>query len=125
GGVLTTVTTGEYNYTFKTKAPTGWDPTATHRIAIYGSRNLTAWDLGTYYDTALYDFVPAGGNPNPRDVVRNADCNTCHSTLSFHGGSRVGVDICNMCHTPQTTDPNTGESLDMKVMVHKIHMGEA
>ncbi len=123
GGSLTTVAVGEYIYTFKAKAPAGWDPTATHRVAVYGSRNLTAFDLGTYDATALYDFVPAGGKPAPRDVVRDADCNACHSTLSFHGGSRVGVGLCIMCHTPQSSDPNTGNTVDFKVMIHKIHMG--
>src|ERR1035441_9415628 len=125
GGTTTTVATGEYIYTFKTKAPTGWDPTATHRLAVYGSRTLTAYDLGTYYATALYDFVPAGGTPAPRDVVRDADCNACHSKMSFHGGSRVGVGLCIMCHTPQSVDPNTGNTVDMKVMIHKIHMGSS
>jgi len=123
GGTTTTVATGEYIYTFKTTAPTGWDPTATHRIAVYGSRSLTAYDLGTYDATALYDFVPAGGTPAPRDVVRDADCNACHSSMAFHGGSRVGVGLCIMCHTPQTVDPNTGNTLDMKVFIHKLHMG--
>src|ERR1017187_2737216 len=125
GGTTTTVATGEYIYTFKTKAPTGWDPTATHRLGVYGSRNLTAYDLGTYNATALYDFVPAGGTPAPRDVVRDADCNACHSKMSFHGGSRVGVGLCIMCHTPQSADPNTGNTVDMKVMIHKIHMGSS
>src|ERR1035437_8596933 len=126
GGTTTVVSSpGEYLYTFKTKAPTNFDTTATHRIAVYGSRNLTQWGLDTYNATALFDFVPAGGTPAPRDVVRNADCNTCHSTLSFHGGSRVGVDICNMCHTPQSVDPNTNQPLDMKVMIHRIHMGSS
>ncbi|MGD0870475.1 MAG: OmcA/MtrC family decaheme c-type cytochrome [Bryobacteraceae bacterium] len=123
GGTTTTVATGEYIYTFKTKAPTGWDPTATHRIGVYGSRNLTAYDLATYNATALYDFVPAGGTPAPRDVVRDADCNTCHASMAFHGGSRVGVGLCIMCHTAQTVDPNTGNTLDMKVFIHKLHMG--
>jgi len=124
GGTTTTVTNpGEYLYTFKTKAPAGFDATATHRIAVYGSRSLTQWNMGTYNATALYDFVPAGGTPVIRDVVRDADCNACHATLSFHGGSRVGVGICIMCHTPQTVDPNTGNTVDMKVFIHKIHMG--
>src|SRR5271157_1563898 len=123
GGTTTTVATGEYIYTFKIKAPAGFDPTLTNRIAIYGSRSLTADDLGTYYATATYDFVPAGGTPAPRDVVRDPDCNACHSLLSFHGGSRVGVSLCIMCHQPQTSDPNTGNPLDFKVMIHKIHMG--
>ncbi len=123
GGTLTTVATGEYIYAFKNKAPAGFDPTLTNRIAVYGSRSLTAYDLGTYYATATYDFVPAGGTPAPRDMVRDADCNACHSTLSFHGGSRVGVALCIMCHQPQSSDPNTGNTLDFKVMIHKIHMG--
>ena len=123
GGTTTTVATGEYIYTFKNKAPAGFDPTLTNRIAVYGSRSLTAYDLGTYYATATYDFVPAGGTPAPRDVVRDADCNACHSLLSFHGGSRIGVALCIMCHQPQTSDPNTGNSLDFKVYIHKIHMG--
>jgi OmcA/MtrC family decaheme c-type cytochrome len=123
GGTTSTVALGEYVYTFKNKAPAGFDPTLTNRIGIYGSRNLTAFDLGTDYASTTFDFVPGGGTPAPRDVVRQADCNSCHSTLSFHGGSRVGVALCIMCHTQQSTDPYTGNSLDAKVMIHKIHMG--
>jgi OmcA/MtrC family decaheme c-type cytochrome len=123
GGTTTTVATGEYIYTFGKKAPAGFDPTLSNRIGIYGSRNLTQWDMGTAYASTTFDFVPGGGTPKPRDVVRQADCNACHSTLSFHGGSRVGVNLCIMCHTPQTVDPNTGESMDAKVLFHKLHMG--
>ena len=61
GGTTQTVAVGEYIYTFKTKAPAGFDPTATHRIGIYGSRNLTVWDMGTNYASTTFDFVPAGG----------------------------------------------------------------
>jgi OmcA/MtrC family decaheme c-type cytochrome len=56
-------------------------------------------------------------------VIRTASCNKCHDLLSFHGGSRIGMDLCIMCHQPQTTDPFTGNTLDMKVFAHKIHMG--
>jgi OmcA/MtrC family decaheme c-type cytochrome len=122
-GTVQTVATGEYIYTFKAKAPTGFDTTATHRIGIYGSRNLTQWDLGTAFDDATFDFVPAGGTAAPRDVVRTADCNKCHDSLAAHGGSRKSVELCIMCHTPQTTDPDTGNTVDMKVFIHKIHMG--
>jgi OmcA/MtrC family decaheme c-type cytochrome len=127
GGTTQTVAVGEYIYTFKTKAvpPLGgaYDPTATHRIGIYGSRNLTEFDLGTNYDSTVITWVPAGGTSTPRDVIRTATCDKCHDALSYHGGSRQGMELCIMCHTPQTVDPFTGNSLDMKVFVHKIHMG--
>lgn len=127
GGTTKKVADGEYLYTFATKAKgqTGaWDPTLTHRIGIYGSRNLTEFDLGTNYDSEVTTWIPAGGTPtNTRDVIRTASCNKCHDSLAFHGGSRVGMDLCIMCHTPQTIDPDTGNSVDMPVMTHKIHMG--
>jgi OmcA/MtrC family decaheme c-type cytochrome len=134
GGTTQTVALGEYIYTFKNKAPAGFSTTATNRIGIYGSRNLTQWSLGTDYADTTFDFVPAGGTPAPRDVVRNADCNSCHGSaatatgangLAAHGGTRRSVGLCIICHQPQTSDPNTGNSLDMKVFIHKIHMGSS
>jgi OmcA/MtrC family decaheme c-type cytochrome len=125
GGTLQTVTMGEYIYTFHGKAVNP-NLTVTHRIGLYGSRNLTTFDLGTNYASTTYDFVPNGAKVTVvRDIVRTPDCNSCHDNLAFHGGSRVGVAICVMCHQPQTTDPNTGNTLDFPVMVHKIHMGSS
>jgi OmcA/MtrC family decaheme c-type cytochrome len=128
GGTTKQVADGEFVYTFKTKAAgannTAWDPTATHRVGAYGSRNLTEFDLGTNYDSETLTWIPAGGAPtNNRDVIRTETCNKCHDSLAFHGGSRRGIDLCIMCHTPQTVDPDTGNSLDMKVFIHKVHMG--
>jgi OmcA/MtrC family decaheme c-type cytochrome len=126
GGTYTTVATGQYTYTFKTKAPAGFDSTATNTVGIYGSRNLTTYNLGTNYASATFNFVP-NGSPvvTTRDVVRDASCNRCHDQLSFHGGSRRGIALCVMCHQPQTIDPDTGNTLDMKVLAHKIHMGSS
>jgi OmcA/MtrC family decaheme c-type cytochrome len=128
GGTTQTVNMGEYIYTFKAKAagPNGaaFDPTVTHRIGMYGSRNLTEFDLGTNYASVTYDFVPNGAKvTTTRDVIRTASCNKCHDALAFHGGSRQGLDLCIMCHQPQTSDGGTGNTLDMKVFAHKIHMG--
>ena len=127
GGTTTTNAVGDYTYTFKQKAvpPSGtYDPTATHRLGVYGSRNLTEFDLGTNYDSATSDFVPNGSKVTvTRDVVRTETCNKCHDDLAFHGGSRRGMDLCIMCHTPQTVDPDTGNTLDAKVWLHKLHMG--
>ena len=123
GGTTKQVADGEYIYTFKTKA-SPFDATLTHRIGIYGSRNLTEFDLGTNYDDDTLTWIPGGGAPtNTRDVVRTQTCNKCHDQLAFHGGSRRSLELCIMCHQPQTTDPDTGNTLDMKVFVHKLHMG--
>ncbi len=123
GGVQTQVADGEYVYTFANKLPKTYDPTLTHRVGMYGSRNLTEFDLGTNYASAVYDWVPAGGTPAPREVIKTASCDKCHDQLSFHGGSRRGLELCIMCHQPQTSEATAGQTVDMKVMAHKIHMG--
>jgi OmcA/MtrC family decaheme c-type cytochrome len=117
---------GSYTYTFATKAPSGWDASATHTVGVFGARDLTAFDLGTNHATDVYSFVPNGSAvADTRDVVRSASCNACHTQLSFHGGNRIGVEACVLCHTPQTTDPDTGNTVNFPVLIHKLHMGSA
>jgi OmcA/MtrC family decaheme c-type cytochrome len=124
GGVITQTAAGSYQYVFATKAPSGFDATATHTIGIYGSRNLTVYNLGTNYATTTFNFVPNGAAvTNTRDIVKTATCNNCHDQLSAHGGSRRAVELCIMCHTPQTTSPANGNTVDFKVFIHKVHMG--
>ena len=123
GGAATATANG-YQYVFHTTAPSGFDATATHTIGIYGSRNLTEYDLGTNYASATYNFVPNGSAvTHTHDIIETASCNTCHDQLSARGGSRRGLTMCVLCHQPQNTDPNTGDTLDAKVFFHKIHMG--
>jgi OmcA/MtrC family decaheme c-type cytochrome len=113
-----------YRYTFSTRAPSGFDPATTHTIGIYGSRDLSEFDLGTDYASTTFNFVPNGSPVTlVRDVIRTQSCNRCHGELSAHGGSRRGVEMCVLCHSPQTTDPDSGNTVDLPVMVHKIHMG--
>lgn len=124
GGVMTPVAAG-YQYVFKAKAPAGFDASATHTIGIYGNRNLTAFNLGTNRASATFNFVPNGAAVTQvRDVIRDASCDRCHDQLSHHGGNRRGIAMCVLCHTPQSTDAVTGNTVDLKVMIHKIHMGE-
>ena len=86
---------------------------------------MTEFDLGTNYASATKDFRPDGGTVQKvRDIVRTAACNDCHADVAFHGGSRRGVEFCITCHTKQTTDPDSGNTVDFPVMIHKIHMGE-
>lgn len=125
GGTYANPSPGVYTYTFKTKAPTNFDTTATHTIGVYGSRNLTTFSLGTQYASDVLTFVPNGSPVTvTRDVIRTQSCDKCHDQLSFHGGSRRGMQLCILCHTPQTSDPNTGNTVDLPVMIHKIHMGK-
>jgi OmcA/MtrC family decaheme c-type cytochrome len=125
-GTFTQVGDGVYNYVFSVKAPASMDRTATHTIAVYGSRNLSEFDLPTNYDDDTFDFVPDGTKVTvTRDVIKTATCNKCHDQMGFHGGSRRTMEVCVLCHTPQTVDPDTGNSVDMIEMTHKIHSGVA
>jgi OmcA/MtrC family decaheme c-type cytochrome len=120
---------GTYRYTFSfdirtvtTPVPVSFEPNLTHRVAIQLS-GVPA------INNASLDFVPAGGAvTSKREIVNNAACNACHDVMFFHGGSadaggRRDTQYCVTCHNPGTTDPETNNSVDMKVMVHKIHAG--
>lgn len=125
-GTWAQVGDGEYTYTFTAKAPSSIDRAATHTVAVYGSRNLTEFDLGTNRADAWLDFVPNGAAVTKvHDVVRTTTCNSCHDQLAFHGGNRRSIQVCVLCHSPQSTDPASGNTIDMKVMTHKIHMGSS
>jgi OmcA/MtrC family decaheme c-type cytochrome len=124
GGTYAELSPGAYTYTFGTVLPADYDRNATHTVGIYANRNLTAFDGNTYVGQDTFDFVPAGGAVTAvRDVVADASCNKCHDPLSAHGGGRQTVAICILCHTPQTPDPDTGNTTDFNVMIHKIHAG--
>ncbi len=126
GGTYLVTGAGQYTYTFHTKAPSGFDPTVTNTIGMYASRNLTEFSLGTNSDDDVFSFVPNGSAVTVvHDEVRTLTCNKCHNPLMEHGGSRRSVPLCVLCHQPQNIDPNTGNLLDMKVMIHKIHMGSS
>jgi hypothetical protein len=123
GGSYETVGDGEYIYTFGTKAPAGFDRTATHTIGIYARRDLNDFDLGQPSNDATYNFVPDGSEVTVvRDVVATDTCNDCHTRLTLHG-RRHSVELCVLCHQPQSADPDTGNTVDFPVMIHKIHMG--
>jgi OmcA/MtrC family decaheme c-type cytochrome len=125
GGSWAQTGEGEYVYTFGRRAPAGYDRTAPHRVALYANRNLTEFDLGVNTADTVFDFVPDGTNVTVvRDIVRTQTCNKCHDKLSAHGTTgRSTMEVCITCHQPQTTDPDTGNTVDMTTMIHKIHMG--
>jgi len=128
GGKYTDLETGHFKYTFGTALPAGFDMTKTTTIGIYGRRVMPADVLdGKLYTANLeYDFRPDGAAVVDKwDKINQAtSCNNCHDPLSAHGGSRQDVKLCVLCHQPQSVDPDTGNTVDFKVMVHKIHAGE-
>jgi OmcA/MtrC family decaheme c-type cytochrome len=112
---------GIYTYTFNVALPENYSRHVTHTVGIYANRSLQG---KTFVANATFDFIPSGGSARTvRDVVRTEACNNCHDPLAIHGGFRREVKLCVLCHTPQTIDPDTGHTVDFKVMIHKIHRG--
>ena len=115
---------GAFKYKFATAIPADYDMAASHQIGGQ-FRRLFGADGKVYPANAIFPFRPDGGKVvERREVVDTETCNNCHTRLSLHGDIRREIQLCIMCHTPQTTDANSGNTVNFPVMVHKIHMGE-
>ncbi len=128
GGTLTNNGDGSYHYVFFNNISNisvngnkvTYDRTLTHRLVVTmgGHAGPTA--------DAFLDFVPDGVTPltTTRNIVETASCQQCHGTeFKAHGGDRLNTTTCQACHLPGNIDPESGNSVDLKVMIHKIHMG--
>ncbi len=129
GGTTEKISDGVYKYTLQTKLPEGFDPTATYSIGMVLYRDLeTEFGLSVDKANEVINFRPDGGVVTKvRDVVATASCLKCHdnSTFGFHShGARNTVEVCVLCHTEATIDPDTGESVGLAIMTHKIHSGK-
>ncbi len=125
-GTLQPLGDGVFKYTFNIVLPENYEKDVTHTIGIYADRSvMVAVNVfKTFVANSTFDFVPSGGPVTVvRDVVRTDACNSCHDPLALHGGFRRAVPLCVLCHTPQNIDPETGNTLDFKVLIHKIHRG--
>jgi len=119
---------GTYEYTFAnalTAYPAGpvFDQSKTHRVGIeirtssggFFPENIPA-------DNAPFDFLPTGGTSTfTRLIVDSGTCNACHDKLEMHGEARFDVEYCVQCHNPSSIDGDTGNSVDMKRLIHNIH----
>jgi OmcA/MtrC family decaheme c-type cytochrome len=121
GGTWSEESIGKYTYTFTNTLTIDLDPDLTTSVGLY------AWKDGrASVANEVYHFVPAGGEPTVmREIVTTGACNTCHNPLEAHGGVRRETSLCITCHTDQQTDPESGNTLDFKVMIHRIHSGSA
>ena len=95
----------------------------TYTVFMYG-RRVTPTDgerepaLSDTFDVPFGADAPVvayGG------TVDTASCNACHGVLAFHGNAREGVKTCLACHTAGTQDAGTFESVDLRIMAHKLH----
>jgi OmcA/MtrC family decaheme c-type cytochrome len=97
-----------------------FEPDRTHRMAMQFG-NSAGWA------NPIYDWIPASGatqNLFNMDISATENCNRCHDPLRYHGSGRREVEYCVTCHNPGTFDPSSTNTVNMKVMIHKIHMGE-
>lgn len=125
-GVWTEKGNGVYTYQFlkslKGDPAVPFDGTMPHRVGLeirIGSPTIPA-------NNAVYTFNPVTNLPlesSGREIVDNDTCNACHDNLVFHGGARFDLQYCAMCHESYTVDAQTGNTVDLKVMIHKIHSG--
>jgi OmcA/MtrC family decaheme c-type cytochrome len=126
-GVLQDNRDGTYRYTFatdltgvSTPLAVSYQPDLTHLIGVQLGGSATGAN-------AIYSFQPSTGRTtsiSDRRIVNQETCSSCHGTsLAAHGGSRVDAEYCVTCHNPGTTDAQSGQTVDFRVMVHKIHMG--
>ncbi|MBN2326207.1 MAG: OmcA/MtrC family decaheme c-type cytochrome [Candidatus Omnitrophica bacterium] len=120
-GEIADLGAGRYMYTFENSLTDDIDMTLTHTMSGQIQRSVGE---NEYIANPLYHYVPDGSEVTQlRKVVTTDGCNQCHTNLAIHGGGRREIGYCILCHNPQSTDPDTGNSVDMTEMIHKIHMG--
>jgi OmcA/MtrC family decaheme c-type cytochrome len=86
----------------------------------------------TFNESAFNEmkYAASTGTVAPRrTIVAQAKCLNCHDRLALHGGQRLNVLYCAMCHNPNADDSpfrtsGKPESIDFRRMVHRIHTGE-
>ncbi|UCD44232.1 MAG: OmcA/MtrC family decaheme c-type cytochrome, partial [Candidatus Bathyarchaeota archaeon] len=125
GGTWEEVGTGTYQYTFGMAVPADYDRSTTHVLAIYAEKDPVGDGRhGESISNIVFAFVPDGGPVTTTRLISDTEtCNKCHDPLEAHGGVRQEYVLCLICHNPDSGDPETGNSVDMKIMIHKIHKG--
>lgn len=94
-------------------------------IKADGSIDASLYEVAAGTNAAFGAGVPEHQNlPAARDVVDVQSCNSCHDSLSMHGGARSQTQTCVTCHNPGNLQAASGRSVDFKQLIHRIHRGE-
>jgi OmcA/MtrC family decaheme c-type cytochrome len=118
---------GVYTYTFaqslKGISDIPYDPSLVHRVGLEIRLRPTGATESIPANNAVFTWTPATGGAveSGREIVDNDTCNACHDDLEFHGGARFDLQYCAMCHESYSFDAQTGNTIDLKVMIHRIH----
>jgi len=121
---------GVYSYTFaqslKDISDIPYDPTLVHRVGLEIRLTPSGGSGLVPANNAVFTWLPSTGGAveSGREIVDNDTCNACHDELAFHGGGRFDLQYCAMCHESYSFDAQTGNTIDLKVMIHKIHRDE-
>ena len=91
-----------------------YQPSLTHRLVIQTRGNLPMVN-------GIHTFRP-DGNPitTSKEIVNISKCNECHNELEAHD-ARIEAKYCVTCHNPGSIDAQSTNTVDFKVMIHRIH----
>jgi OmcA/MtrC family decaheme c-type cytochrome len=112
--VAVDVTKGSYRYTF---AASTAERVATQTQSVLAVAARTVDGVQSFDRDLFHDGAQR------REEITDATCGSCHGSFSAHGGRYTKPDQCILCHSAQTSDPETGNTVDFRVMIHKLHRG--
>lgn len=148
GGASGTLTGPDAAGAFTYQPPMGIpaDAIGSWSLGAEARRSVTLTDDISVNEAApnpVVSFPVDGGEVSPRRmVVENQRCFSCHGEFSkgfsIHGNLRNRVEYCVLCHNPNESDAarrrndpeavaagSPTSTIDFKVLIHKIHRGEA
>jgi OmcA/MtrC family decaheme c-type cytochrome len=138
---LEAVGNGLYRYTFTQaidqystidELNTHYEPKQIHRVYLellpYSGADVNSMLINTSFDFNPETGLAVEAKDSRRLLDAKQSCYRCHTqdltvdnSLLMHGNKRFDYEGCVMCHTNYSGDPETGVSIGMASLVHKIH----